>query len=503
MYRVMLIDDEERNLYVMKNLIDWEVFGFTVKATAHNGKEALAYCKKEMPDIIFVDIQMPVMDGLEFMEALCENEGSNALIIIVSAYDEFKYAQKAIQYGVFEYLLKPIPKKKMQEILIHAKTELDKKHTDVLFQEKLKFELSKYKMERSLRNALSYLNNGNTQEAQREINYIVQGMHGVPLVLSAVWSEREFDVEALSKEGKSRILWAKLKDGVLFVCAKEDNEILCSFYNRMLLGESCLSFYQPGLQFDTAEGFLSAYHTILKYKANCFYLDRSKKLPNKPMLFTNSKAPIDQYAIHVFVRTGIKDVMLQNIQKQMALFQEALEVPDNVISYCEKTFQRIAYEINILYGEIYLEPGFISISQKLNIYLLQRQIEKHLDAFMNKIQELLKLKTMNQVVVRAIHYTREHCFSPEFSVKSISESLHISKNYFLSLFKEEMNRNYWDFVTEIRMDEAKWLLLNTTKTVYEISNNIGYESQYYFSRKFKEMVGMPPLLYREKGVGKD
>lgn len=77
-----------------------------------------------------------------------------------------------------------------------------------------------------------------------------------------------------------------------------------------------------------------------------------------------------------------------------------------------------------------------------------------------------------------------------------AEAVHLSRNYFLKLFKEEMNMSFVDYVTKIRMEKARKLLKDTDKTIYVISREVGYESQYHFSRKFKNLYKLTPNEYR-------
>ncbi len=107
MFRVLIVDDEPLLLAGIGNLIDWNAYGFYIQDTASNGKEAFKLHKKNRYDLIITDLKMPIMGGLDLIQKIDE-EDLNCKIIIVSAYGEFSYAQKAMQYGVRYYLLKPI-----------------------------------------------------------------------------------------------------------------------------------------------------------------------------------------------------------------------------------------------------------------------------------------------------------------------------------------------------------------------------------------------------------
>ena len=88
-------------------------------------------------------------------------------------------------------------------------------------------------------------------------------------------------------------------------------------------------------------------------------------------------------------------------------------------------------------------------------------------------------------------------------VQQVASHVGLSKNYFLTIFRQEMGQRFWDYVTGLRMERAKQLLRETDKTVYEISIMVGYESEYHFSRKFKQIIGMKASEYRRNTVNSD
>ena len=117
MLRVMLVDDEPFILQGLKILVDWNKEGFDIVYTASNGKEALEYLKNNEVDLIISDVQMPVMNGLELLENI-QNKGiSHARFAILTGYDDFSYAQRAIKYNSMDYILKPVQKRDILALL--------------------------------------------------------------------------------------------------------------------------------------------------------------------------------------------------------------------------------------------------------------------------------------------------------------------------------------------------------------------------------------------------
>jgi two-component system response regulator YesN len=119
MFRIVIADDEEIIRNGLKNLIESYDLDLSVVGTAQDGEEALQLINIYQPEIILMDINMPFMNGLEVIEKTKEID-SNAKIIIISGYDQFEYAQKALELGVFSYLLKPIQYRDFKNIIVKA-----------------------------------------------------------------------------------------------------------------------------------------------------------------------------------------------------------------------------------------------------------------------------------------------------------------------------------------------------------------------------------------------
>lgn len=124
MYKVLLVDDEMSVCIGLKKLVNWGDFGFTIAGIAYDGKEALNLHLKEHFDLIVTDLKMPVMDGLELIREVHDSPYPCEMVI-VSAYGEFKYAQKAMQYGVNYYLIKPVDEAIVEGFLSQVKEKLD------------------------------------------------------------------------------------------------------------------------------------------------------------------------------------------------------------------------------------------------------------------------------------------------------------------------------------------------------------------------------------------
>mgnify|MGYP004466590339 FL=1 len=129
MYQVFLVDDEPWAIMVLKNMIDWNEYGFVVSGEAEDGTQALERIERTKPDLILADIRMPGMDGLELIKELRERE-IKSQVLLVSGYSDFEYARTAIRFGCAGYLVKPVEEAELIENISRIKKMLDEENPE-------------------------------------------------------------------------------------------------------------------------------------------------------------------------------------------------------------------------------------------------------------------------------------------------------------------------------------------------------------------------------------
>lgn len=129
MKKVMLVEDEEFILHGLEHIIDWGKLGLEIVHLAYNGAEALEKLKQEKVDIIVTDLNMPEMGGLELLKHIRE-EDERTRFIILTGYDEFEYARKAISLDVENYILKPIDEEELESQLKKTLVRLERIDSD-------------------------------------------------------------------------------------------------------------------------------------------------------------------------------------------------------------------------------------------------------------------------------------------------------------------------------------------------------------------------------------
>ncbi|WHY18714.1 response regulator [Paenibacillus sp. G2S3] len=117
MLKVLIVDDEPWVLEGLRTMIDWEKYGFEVCGEAHNGSEAMRLIQEYKPELVLTDINMPVINGLELIAKLNEVMTNPPKFVVLTGYDDFKYARTALQQRVNDYLLKPIDDEEIESLL--------------------------------------------------------------------------------------------------------------------------------------------------------------------------------------------------------------------------------------------------------------------------------------------------------------------------------------------------------------------------------------------------
>lgn len=128
MYELLVVDDEVNSRNTLCTCFPWEDIGFHVCGQADNGKEALAFMKQHAVHVVFTDVSMPVMSGIELAQTISNMKGVKPTVVFLSAHDDFKYAQEALRYNVRYYILKPSNFNELRSSFEIIRTELDNKY---------------------------------------------------------------------------------------------------------------------------------------------------------------------------------------------------------------------------------------------------------------------------------------------------------------------------------------------------------------------------------------
>ncbi|MDS0524230.1 response regulator [Clostridium sp. SHJSY1] len=205
MWRLVIADDENKIRKGIKKLLEWHEFNIDIVGEAEDGEIALKVVKEKAPDIVLLDINMPFLNGLNLLEKL-SSINFKGIVIIISGYDDFSYAQKALQFNVFDYVLKPVNRKNLEEIIVKAVNKLNelKKENNYINWMKKQLDENNHLLKKNM--LREWLNNRiNDEELLRELKYFNINF-GENIGIIVVKIVKKLNINIIEKKWDSELL---------------------------------------------------------------------------------------------------------------------------------------------------------------------------------------------------------------------------------------------------------------------------------------------------------
>lgn len=534
MIKVLIADDEEKVCTLISKLVNWKDFDMEVVATVYNGIEALECIKNCPVDVVITDIRMPGYDGIELISKAKEIN-DRIEFIIISGYRHFEYAQNAIKYGVSDYLLKPIKKEELTGTLEKIRLQCLRRAEQLSAQEQLRLRLQDDTSKQREQLFLDFLfNSRGTVTSLEELNrtYCFKFDKGI-FQLAAIKIDcryEEFNTDSIKVlyEKISKILDSMLRDSCyeMEICCKDTivyallNYSLknCQSLRRQLKAVmSELSVQQTvfdkvsftlcvGKQIEDVhklrECFISARNAVFQR-----LVDGTGKMIDDPPVV--EYVPIKQdFLLGDFRRRMSQAVELLDLQAALA----AVSLLASAVKIDEKTKGSSVYKLVLAAGEMFevlikntqynVEiPEEIYEEFKIRLSLCGKieQLFESLNLLIRTQIEFIvqeKRRADNKPIRMAKEYIQKNYMKP-IGLEEISEMLGFNLSYFSALFKKETGKNFLEYLTEVRIANAKELLRETNLSVAEICNRVGYLDQKHFIATFKKYAGIKPGEFRK------
>lgn len=514
MYKLMLLDDEPILLDGLLHTVDWAAGGFEVVCAAHHGFEGIEQYLDFQPDAIITDIRMRFMDGLDFIRAIRRID-QDVEIAIMSAYDVFDHAQRALELGVSEYLLKPIEPEKIARCLEQLRTRLDKrrsisrrlKQAEQYLSEQSE-ELTRLSRKRLLLGAaqkeeLCYLNLG---DLSRPGSWQVLLVSGNDTVLMGVPIEKMLS-EAL---GPGLAYLALFDDGR--VCAVQDVSAGGAPVGRV---EECLKHIDDtlGVRAVAALGDEVSALTALDQS----FHSAEKRLQMAAIagiygLITRHDALFrgERFCYPYDLELALMRIIPNGTGQQISDWADALSTYlDQYPGYAAVTirgaFQRALQRMVEIDG---IPPSdYPSWLNRLEMILglpsgkweeeLKRALEALIDTLNCPDTGFLGGYLMG-LVEEAKRFTLLNLCDPELNLRMTAANLHMSAPYLGRVFKRATGKSYSNYLNECRVEMARQLLSTNEVRVCDVAQRVGFENQPYFQVLFKKQVGVTPGDYRSR-----
>lgn len=521
--KVAIVDDDRIIRRGLKSVIPWEEYGFLFVGEASDGEEGLALIEREQPQIVVSDIKMPFMDGLEMANIVRKKEWKTK-IILLTGYEDFKYAHEAIKVKAFDYLLKPVETTHLIEKLNAARKEWQEENQ----KEKLIDETVPYQHRLFLNKWR--VNEISNDEIDGKFNQIIltppnAHYYALYVRLDSLYETENNGVHAkneithlssqlLSTHSiKHEVLYADQEDFCLLI-ALDSNSLLEAELLIKNLSEELVAIVQANGQTTitvtrgrVSQNIYDLRHSLLEAQAAMNQRFRKGK---------NTAYSIDDIKLssieEVIDYQGFENELFQTIQ--LGLSGKVTTLFDNMQNLVLQNNHLTLEEILLLMLRInsllfrdcskweqdWDKKRFIDTQKKLIMMQTIEELFECMKGLAEDLSDYVRFQNINlkeTIVDKAIICIRANYHVEDLSLQRVADVVHVSPAYLSSLFKAEKGFNFGECVLETRMKAAMQLFRETDLKTYEISEKIGYSNPRYFSSCFKKYTGHTPAEYKK------
>lgn len=520
MLRVLIADDEIRVCRLIEALIEWKKLGLDLTGIANNGEEACQMVEQLSPDILITDIRMPGCSGLELIRRV-KQKNKELEIIIISGYAHFEYAQQAIKYGVGNYLLKPISKKELTATLENL---IDKIMSRIQMEQgKQELMEKSQKADCRLREkfVLDFLNGKNSDLFFKELFEKKGYFQGIYLKMDADISVVTEASAHMFMEKAKEILRQSLEEqciesilaidrysvvGILNY-QKEKKEIIRKILKNYLLQIEVQKKLFASADFSLAVGFPAEEKEQLRASME------EAKLMSKERLLKGTGRLLERMGEGPSLEAQkLLDYYLRQIINSVELMDpmSADSIVDFLYSEVNKAKGIRGYEIfelvisaaHVFAARIPMEERSKCLEQFKDKCELQSSVVDLLDCLrefqrehLNRILHQHENETTRPVRM-AKQYIQNH-YSEQISLEEVCSEVGLSIPYFSALFKKTEGEGFAKYLINVRMEQAKIFLRESSLSVTEICRKVGYNDVKHFTHTFEKTAGVKPSIYRK------
>ncbi|MEG0688111.1 MAG: response regulator [Hungatella sp.] len=511
MTTIMIIDDEPLIRRGLESMIPWNQLECRLIDQAQNGEEGLLKIIQQKPDIVFTDIKMPKMDGLTMIQKVLE-EPDPPLFIILSGYNDFDLVRSAMRLGAIDYLMKlNLEESELKRVITEARDQAAKKHKNIQnaypisdkFKEDFINDLLHVKADRELYTKmmpdsfaikegffyrLLCLKLQETSEVPREYNNWAQNFL---ITICKEQFPQDTELHEYQLDDLTYVLYMESQDGIPDSILTEKSKSMIAEIKKYLNQEIMIGIsanhrnilhlpkaYEESLQ--SMAFFIGGMDNHIHFYTDLLHIDRLK----------------DQLAQW----NGDMDFFepLENLLLQIQTFmtQQGSIEEDRTICFLlitklygidSKSHEFFTHWFGIEYHTIRDFYDMNDSSMFITWLLrLSQGVTQYSQQYMNEIYR--------NKVKKATQYIYENRFK-KIALNDVAAQLEITPSYLSKIFKKVTQQSFSDYIAEIKIEEAKKLLLLNNNRIYEVSAMIGYEDPYYFSKVFKRVTQMTPSEY--------
>ena len=536
MTKVFLVEDEIVIRTGIKNSIDWQKEGYEFSGEASDGELAYPMILKAKPDILITDIKMPFMDGLE-LSKMVKEALPEIKILILSGYNEFEYAKEAIHIGVADYLLKPISSAKLLEALGGIAKQIKQKREEQSLKEQYQRDNQEY-IENEKVKLFTALAAGNISMGDAVNEAKALGMDLSAQVYNVMLFKVSMRLNDYQSPEQAMDVFGEIEDvnhavpgtfffrrGVegwafLVTAETEDNgrekmghlkKYLFSVMEKypeieyfggigepvQRIRELGSSYEKAGIVFSTR--FVNDSRQILDLNDIRILHEKSTINVQSLDLMDRNRTLMDKFLVkgnleevESFITAYFEEMPKENLESSLMRQYITMDMYIVAGAFCDRL--GIPKEERTKDAEE-LENALRMMTTAQGVHKYVRQLLK------NTIErrDIVSGSRYSDIIETAKDYIAKSYMSDEVSLNTAAAAVNMSPSYFSSVFSREVGKTFVEYLTTVRMDKAKELLMCSPLKTSEIGYEVGYKDPHYFSYIFKKTQNCSPKDYRQRG----
>ncbi len=505
-YRALIVDDEYTTRALLREMINWEKANFAPPVLASNGEEALQLLARELFDIVFTDVEMPVMDGIELIEKARVIK-PNQRFVIISCHEKFEYAQRALRLGVQDYIIKDLM----------TENELNSLLCSVAPEEMAVGEADHtLSLDRLLKSAAQ----GATLKKERlpgenaaVYAIVVDGLEKLRFEQGA--EEAVMRMSSFAKQISCLAVWNTEDDLIYALCQAPDTVSTLFFINDATARANAIRSVARGFHLGSVSiGISNPVSSMDKLKDACMEAAEAVKMRvveglNKTIFYnciSMKKQLVDQQHIDMLLER-VEELAyngnmncLRYVDKLYGMKMPSGFADANYFRYLNVRFWSMLAALakwkSFTKFEITAEMGLKL--EEINAMEDSAMMAQFFKSVLMKLLIVTEPENRTGIVTAALTIIEEE-YTSDLSLNRLADRLHTNKSYLCRIFKEQVGENVMTYIENKRIERAKYLLRNSQMRLWEISDALGYASQQYFSYVFKKYTGQSPTDFRKQG----
>lgn len=500
---IVIVEDEAPIREGLKNIITKIDTKYKVIGTAVDGKEGLELILEKQPDLVIMDIRMSEMDGLTMLEQV-RAHGVMCKAVVLSAFSEFSYAQKAIQLGIESYLLKPIRIPELKAMLEHVEEKISYENKRVISMETV--------LMQGLTGQLVI-----TDELKKELVKCFNFYLDQPAYLFVSYLGDDF--EAYQDRVQTAMQELRVRADFVLSCyimkIAGHKEILALIYgveNPQQLRRDIENYVLKDLLEITPNQIFAWKEVPNLEKMHLFMNQLDDKLDWNLVLGKGVLLTIDRIE-ELKTKPVLYPKDLENRAKQALINRQAVSFRECVTEFCTCFQYKMHRPKDIKEAGIRFCMAILSVAQKYGyqMELLNQSVMQSITKAMtwkeisDGMNELFKnilacrqehYNSQNPLIQRAIGIIQEE-YHNGLTLEELAGKLYVSDEYLSAQFKKETGKTFTETIRKIRLEKVKELLLHSNLKLNQIACMVGMSDPKYMSKVFREEYGVLPAEYRK------